>query len=148
MVRDSIREYERKITDEIKGSRDSGCKMWHNITKLRGLMRGGSMKVYEENGNELSMNDIKSEIGNFSKSVDQMHENDVRGEWKDRTREMYGQNDYRDEDRVNVMYENVLEHGRGVLRMRDFRVNIPVSLIEHLSMTRGRIEEVIRRRIS
>ena len=35
------------------------------------------MKVYEENGNELSMNDIKSEIGNFWKSVYQMHENDV-----------------------------------------------------------------------
>ena len=41
---------------------------------------------------------------------------------------MYEQNDHRDEDRVNVMYENVLEHGRGVLRMRDFRVNIPVNL--------------------
>ena len=147
MVRESIREYERKKTDEIKDNRDSGRKLWHNISLLKGVRKNGEVKVYDDRGNEMNAESLKDEMGKFWKGIYQMHENDVIDVWNDRTRERYVQNEYRDEDRVNVVYENVLEHGRGVFRIVDISVEVPWNLLEHYSMTRGRVEDVIRRKM-
>ena len=46
-----------------------------------------------------------------------------------------------------MVYENVLEHGRGVFRMVDIGVNVPWNLIEHYSMTRGRVDDIVSRRM-
>ena len=78
MVRESIREYERNKTDEIRGHRDSGRKMWQHINVLKGVRKNGGMKVYDEIGNELNAESLKNEMSNFWKEIYQMHENDVR----------------------------------------------------------------------
>ena len=92
--------------------------------------------MYDENGNEMGAEELKNEMGNFWKGIYQMHNNDVREVWNDITREAYLQNDYIDEDRTNMVYD-VLRLDRGVFRMVDIRVNIPLHLTEHYSMTRG-----------
>lgn len=117
--------------------------MWHYIRVLKGVGKNREVKVYYENGNEIDAENLK-EMTSFWKEIYQMHENDVLEVWNDRTREQYVQSEYRDEDRADMMYENVLEHGRGVFRMVNIRVNIPLNLIEHYSMTRGTVEEVIK----
>ena len=147
MVRMSIREYEKNITDEIKSSRDSGKKMWHNISLLRGAKKKCKTRVYDDIGNEINADELKNHVSNFWKNVYQMHENDVKEIWNDTTRKLYIRDQYRDEDRVNVVYENVLEYGRGVFRLINFNRNIPTDLVEHYSMTRGRVEDIIRRRM-
>ena len=89
MVRESIREYERGLTEEIK-SNGSRRKLWHNLDRLRRKRRmKGEIKVYDEDGNVLENSVLPGKIEEFWKGVYQMHDSDINEVWNERVKGEY-----------------------------------------------------------
>ena len=90
LVKKAITESEKKITYEIRTSRNKSKTMWENIDKLRKKERKDTeTHLYSETGTQLSASEEKPELVNYWKGVYQQHTNERAKEWSDEAQETY-----------------------------------------------------------
>ena len=83
-IRNRMREYEEKQTEEIKSNRN---KLWENIKKLRGQTTRQKIEIYDTNGEVMEEREKDEEIMGYWSSIYRKHENHMTQEWDNNERE-------------------------------------------------------------
>ena len=93
MVKEAITISERKITHEIRTSKNKSKTLWENIDKLRKKERasGDETQLYDENKKPLDKDKEKEQLINYWTSIYQQHRNEIGLEWGPEKQRSYRQ---------------------------------------------------------
>ena len=128
LVREEICTYEKRISRDIRESKEGRKKMWKMIDKLRGKeSKVGQCKLFDGNGVQIEQDRTKALMFDFWKGIYQKRENNMQRVWDVK----------RNSDRMGSE-----THGSFV----DFdnkvdEINIPRELVEHFDALRGKMAE-------
>ena len=82
LVKKEVNIYEKRLTREIKESKDSGKKMWQLIAKMRGDKESDTeLRVYDGQGIEVLQGNFGEMIFDFWKKIYQLRENRMMETW-------------------------------------------------------------------
>ena len=92
MIREQMREYEKKITEEIQAE-GRGRKLWDHINKLKGKRNTcKGLVLHNEENKPMEPEHMEREIGEYWKNIYGMHENKIGEVWTQQIREEYEEN--------------------------------------------------------
>ena len=92
LIKEAILTYEKKITNEIRQSKDNGKTLWKNINKLKGMdLENKVDMIYDEEGSKLEPEEERRQMRNFWKNIYGKHENTIDEKWNVDERETYKQ---------------------------------------------------------
>ena len=125
----SKKNYEEKLTEEIKNNKNSGRRWWEQINKLRG--KGNQKKaevIIYENGNPITdKTKLATEMGNYWKAIYQKGENKIHEIWNTDDKQRYREKLLRLNDVRIVCKKDTVEQF------------FPAELEEHMTTLSGNI---------
>ena len=139
LVKQEIHKYEKKITNEIRCSRDNGKNLWKNVNKLRGQsVENTGVRIYNEEGMMLeNEEEERHNLRAYWSQIYNMHENKIVDEW---TQDM---NDYKSflrswnnnthQKPFQCILPQIREHMDMALNV-EFEINFDLNIKEHMDM--------------
>ena len=91
LVKEAITQLEKKITNDIRGSRNKSQAMWENLNKLRKKERrsNNDIHLFDENGKQLDDKGERVVLTRYWKTIYQRHENTIHEVWNDEKKGEY-----------------------------------------------------------
>lgn len=117
LVKDKITEHERRITTEIRESRDKGRKMWEHIRKLKEqeTKSSKSLQLFNEQGKQLNKTEAEMALTDFWEKIYQRHRNTISEVWTVAARDQYNIELSESDESVSI---GILEHLEMCLKIK------------------------------
>ena len=150
IVREEMFKYEDRKTTEIRDKKNGNNKMWENIKELRGIesKRDRELKVYNNEGKELTGIEKEKEIREFWEGIFRKHKNRIEEIWDvgERTRHRENIDSIRNRNVELIRYKvdnRIREHIDGVMRVEGRNGEL-IGTVEREIRTQGDIVGIQR----
>lgn len=111
MVKEAITVSERKITEEIRKSKNKSKSLWENIDKLKKNERvRAETHLHDTSGNLLELEEEREQLTKYWTSIYQKHENEAKNKWYEEHQKDY-KRAIEQENKIEQGYAKILrEH--------------------------------------